>query len=563
MFDLSLVQSLGTMIILATILVLLLRRLFIPNIVAYIFAGLAITSFKSFIEIILPGEFSGTDIAGLSIIKTISEVGIALLLFIVGLELSLDKVKDTGKVAILAGLGQVIFTAIGGYFLSILLGFSNIESLFISVALTFSSTVVVVKLLDQKKELSSQYGRISVGIFLVQDMVVIFVLTVLGGITQGDSSVEISSVIINISKALFYVSVLLVLALASSKWALSPIFEWAANRSTELLFFLALLWCFSFVLLAELFHLSVEVGAFLAGLSLAQPKCSEDLHRRVKPLMNFFIAIFFVSLGAQMEFGAAKEYMLPATILSLFVLIGNPLIFIWIIAAMRYPRKTAFLTSVTVAQISEFSFIFAAMGLSSGLINSSILSLIALIGLTTIAISSYMIIYNHELYSLFQNYGLLSWVPGEHLPEEKNLEKLKHHILIIGINSLARNIVRELTNRGETVLVIDTDPRKLRKLNCLTMVGNVSYLSVLEEAGYENAKLVISTLTIEDVNLLLAFRCRQQNIPVAIHAFDGGIISDLESLKIDYIINSKSISSFELGKLIHQISIKTQAPEPC
>jgi len=560
MFELTLIRSLGTMIIIASAVVLLLRKAHIPNLVSYIITGLLILPTTFILEQILPGEFPKRDIAELDIIKTISEVGIALLLFLVGLELSLDKIKDVGKVALVAGLGQVIFTAAGGFFLALLLQFNVTESIFLAVALTFSSTVVVVKLLDQKKELNSLYGRIAVGIFLVQDLVVIFVLTVLTGLNSSGETLEVYEISINISKAFLGMSFLLVVALTSSKYLLPTMFNWASMKSSEMLFLWALCWCFLFVILAELLGLSIEIGAFLAGLSLAQLSCSEDLHRRMRPLVNFFVAVFFISLGAQMEFSSAQEYLFSAAILSVFVLIGNPLIFILIIARMGYPVRIAFLTSVTVAQISEFSFIFAALGLSSGMINQSILSIIAVVGLITIAVSSYMIIYNHWLYDRLNSFGLFRLLrSGKAVVREDSYQGLENHIIVVGLNSMGRTLVHDLHAMGEKVLAIDTDPKKLKGLPSKTMLGNVSYLALLEEANYEKAKLLISTLYIEDVNLLLAYRCRQHSIPVAIHAFDSSMVKDLEELGVDHLINSKSASIKALKNSINQERVNNHA----
>lgn len=548
MFELSSIRTIGIMILLAAVVILLLRRIKIPNIVAYIITGLILIPFINLLYSFNNPNISGDTFINLEGIKIISKVGIALLLFLVGLELSFKKIRDVGKVAVIAGLGQVIFTAIGGFAIAVLLQFSTMESLFLAVALTFSSTVVVVKLLDQKRELYTLYGSIAVGIFLVQDLVVIIVLTLLAGI-GADTSLQPFEVTLNITKAFAGMGALLALALISSKYLLPRPFAWAA-RSPETLFIWSLGWCFIFVLLAEKMNLSLEIGAFLAGISLAQLPCSHDLHRRVHPLVNFFIALFFISLGAQMELSAAKEYLIPAVILSLFVLIGNPIIFIWIIGKMGYDLRTSFLTSVTVAQISEFSFIFAAVGLSAGLIAPPLISLIALIGLITIAVSSYMIIYNHELYEVTKRTGLLSFFPSGTISESKLPPKYENHIIIVGMNSLGRYLALELQKKGETVLAIDTDPGKMSDISVKKIIGDIDYFSVLEEASIERAKLVISALQIETTNNLLAYRCKQLGIPVAIHAFDSSVIEDLKRLEVDFLIDSKRLSSDALFTMI-------------
>ncbi len=518
------------MLIGAAVCVVAARPARVPSIVAYILAGLLLGPVLGLVEV-----SEGVHL--------ISEVGIALLLFLVGLELSLEKIRDVGKVAVVAGLGQVIFTAAGGFGLCMLLGFEVIESVFIATALTFSSTVVVVKLLDQKKELDSVYGRIAVGIFLVQDLVVIVALTLVSGLGRGEDA-EASALLLDIGKAFGGMILLLLFAWAAAKWALPRGFGWIARRP-EALFIWALSWCFVLVLGAEELGISVEIGAFLAGISLAQLPWHGELQRRVHPLMNFFIAVFFVSLGIQMEFQAAAAQWLPAVVLSLFVLIGNPLIFLVIITRMGYRRKTAFLTSVTVAQISEFSFVLAALGLATGVIGEDILSLIAVVGLVTIAVSAYMILYNHQLFRLLDGTPLLRLFrpadrDGDEPDEEEAPPRLRDHVIVVGMNALGRRLVHELHARGIQVLALDTDPRKLEDLPSDTLLGNAEYLSVLEEAGLERARLLVSALHIEDVNRLLALRARDAGVEAVIHAGDQVLEQELAELGVALAVNSRA-----------------------
>jgi len=528
MTDVGILRDLGIILMAAAICVIAARPARIPSIVAYIVAGLLLGPVLGIITVSHEVEI-------------ISEVGIALLLFLVGLELSLQKIRDVGRVAVYAGLGQVIFTAAGGFGLCFLLGFGVVESIFIATALTFSSTVVVVKLLDQKKELDSVYGRIAVGIFLVQDLVVIVALTLLSGLARGEDAGALE-LLGQVGLAFGGMTILLLVAWAASRWALPPVFSFIAQRP-EALFIVALSWCFALVLGAEALGISVEIGAFLAGISLAQLPYHGELRRRVHPLMNFFIAVFFVSLGAQMEFAAAAAQWLPAVVLSLFVLVGNPLIFLIIITRMGYRRRTAFLTSVTVAQISEFSFVLAALGLSTGVIGEEILSLIAVVGLTTIGVSAYMIIYNHELFRLLDRTPLLKLFrpPGDSGDEEEEeVTPRSDHVIIVGMNLLGRRLARELKDRGLEVVAIDTDPAKLEQLEVDTLLGNAEYASVMDEAGLERARLLISALHIEDMNRLLAFRAREAGVPAIIHAGDMVMERELEELGVALAVNSRA-----------------------
>jgi Kef-type K+ transport system membrane component KefB len=538
MTDLPILRDLGTIVVAALVFALLARVVRMPSIVAYILAGLLLGPALKLLEI--------TDS-----VQLISEVGIALLLFLVGLELSFDKIRDVGRVAVLAGLGQVVFTAAGGFGLSLLLGFTVIESVFIGTALTFSSTVVVVKLLGQKGELDALYGRIAVGIFLVQDLVVIVALTVLTGLGQPET-LEPATLARSLGAAFGGMLLMLGAALAAARYLLPRVFGWMAS-SGDGLFIWSLGWCFLFVVGAELFHLSPEIGAFLAGVSLAQLPYNAELRRRVHPLMNFFVAVFFVSLGLQMELQAAAALWAPAVVLSLFVLVGNPVIFMWIIARLGYGERTAFLTSVTVAQISEFSFVFAAVGLASGLIDETILSLVAVVGLVTIAASAYMILYNHGLYGVVQRLGLLR--PFGAAPETGTPQTsggLQDHVIIVGINALGRRLVEDLTRRGETVMAVDTQPARLEGLESHTLLGNVESPSVLEAAGLAHAKLLISALQIEDTNNLLAYRGRMAGVPTSIHAFDQSVVRELQEIGADHLILSKNAGTRRVAEALHR-----------
>ncbi|MFD2256622.1 cation:proton antiporter [Luteolibacter algae] len=524
-------ESLGIISVCAAVMVAIGRMVRMPAIVVYLLCGIVIGPWFGWVKM---GE-------GLELV---SETGIALLLFLVGLELSIGKVKDVGKVAVVAGVLQIGFTALSGYVLCSLLGFGMAEAVFLAIALTFSSTVVVVKLLDEKGELESLYGRIGLGVLLVQDLAVIMLLTFLAGMSdETGEAMNAGTVGIGLLKAFGGMAVLLVVALVASKYLLPKPFKWAA-RSPDVLLIWALSWCFLMVFGAHEFGLSLEVGAFLAGMSLAQLPYNEDLRRRVHPLMNLFVAVFFVTLGIRIDFSGASDHIGSVLALSTFVLLGKPLLFLAILGWRGYGRKTAFLTGVTLAQTSEFAFILAGLAMSKGLIGGNILLISALIGVVTIAVSSYTIIYSHSLYAWILRMGLLKFKFLDGKPEVADRivhagEHLDRHIIVVGMNSLGRELVRRLCAKGENVLAVDTDPQKMEDLPGSSLLGSVGYLSVLEEAGYSRAKLLVSALQIEQTNDLLAYRCRAAGVPCAIHVVDFSVIDNLLELETDYLMVSK------------------------
>lgn len=519
--EITLLLDLGFIVITAAVFAFLGKLVRMPSIVAYILAGMLLGP-------------------GLGVVKLdeslglISELGIALLLFLVGLELSLQKIKDLGRVALVLGGLQVLLTAIGGFAITQLMGFELLQSVFLAATVTFSSTVVVIKLLDQKGETGRLYGRISISLFLAQDIVVIIMLTILSGIGTGEE-IEMLELAKGLGVAFGGMIILLLVSLLASRYILPRPFAWA-SRSPDTVFIWALCWCFLVVLLAHQFHLSVEIGAFLAGIAIAQLPIHEDLHRRLHPLMTFFVAVFLVALGIKMDLTVLGEIWHYVLGFSAFVLFVKPLIVFSILNKLRYSEHTAFQTATATGQVSEFAFILLGLGATAGLIEGTIVSLGGMVGILTIAISSYLIIYSDPLYVVFQKFGLLKVFKAKQEPDPDEVHSHEDHIIVVGMNALGREIVKQLAARGDQVLAIDTDPKKLEGLHpAQTLIGNVEYESVVDEIGLSQARLVVSALQIEDANHLLAYRCRSAGVTCAIHAFDISVIDDLLELDTSYM----------------------------
>ena len=526
----ELIATLGLMIVFAAGMCLVLRPLRIPSLVAYLVTGLLLGPILGWVE---------RD----AVLGLMAELGTSLLLFLVGMELSLARLRDVGKVAVVAGVGQVLFTTAGGLALTLLLGFSLVEGAVLATALTFSSTVVVVKLLDQKEELNELYGRIAVGIFLVQDLIAVSALTLLGGLSQAEASGGLE-IALGIGRALLGAALLLLAALGLSRWVLGHAFRWA-GRWPPLLLVWSLSWCMVFIAGAELLGVSIEVGAFVAGLSLAQLPHSAELRRRVHPLMDFFVVVFFVVLGTDLDLNAALDRGGTAAALTLFVLLGNPFIFMVLITRMGYGERTAFLCSVTVAQISEFSFVFVAVAAASGLVSTEVVSVVALVGLVTFAASTYMIVYNHQLYGWAARAGLLAAFRAAPESPEPAPPLLAGHVVVVGMNVLGRAIVTRLAREGHEVVAVDSDLEKLADLPAQIVVGDANHPKTLEEACLERARLLVSAVQIEDTSRLLVHRCRELGVRCSVHAFDPNQIADLRALGADHLLEPKQAAARE------------------
>jgi Kef-type K+ transport system membrane component KefB len=546
--DFELIRNIGIMIVASAAAILLLRPLKVPTIVAFILVGLLLGPVLGIVSL-APDHSHGHG----GSIATVGEIGIALLLFIVGLELSLAKIKDVGKVALIAGGLQMLLTSLAVFLIALLFRLTAIESLILAIALTFSSTAVVVQMLDQRKQLQHLYGQICVGVLLVQDVVVIIALTMLAGLNT-ESSMDLATAMGSLAKAFGGMAILLCIAALAARYLLERPFSWAAQSPDTLLIW-SLCLCFGFVFAAESLGLSPELGAFLAGLSLAQLRCSEDLKRRIHPLTNFFLALAFISLGAQLELADALGRIPLIVPLVAVVLIGKFLLFLWLIPRFGYSLQTAFLTGITLAQTSEFAFIFCAAAVSARMVDSSMLSVVGIVGLVTIGASAFLINANHALYRWAHARQWLNVFKASSANDRADPVHLRNHIVVVGMNDLGRRIATELHSQGQIVLALDSDAAKLASLPCQTLLGSIEYHSVLEEASLAHARLGISALNIEEANAFFTFQCSKLGVPCAVHAFDWTVFDELRHLGADYLIDSKAQGSARLVEELHRRGI--------
>jgi Kef-type K+ transport system membrane component KefB len=522
--DFPILRELALIVFGATAALVPARALRLPPMLGYLLAGLVL------------GPLTGAVAVGESV-EIVSEVGIALLLFLVGLELSLERIRDIGRTAVLAGAAQMVLTAALGFGLATLLGFPAPQAAFLAAAVTFSSTVVVVRMLDHAGELAATHGRIAVGILLVQDVAVALVLALLTGI-EGTRQPGPAAVAGALGRALAGTVLLGALAVLAARRLLPRLFAWLA-RSPETLFLWSLSWCFALVLFAHAIHISVELGAFIAGVALAQLPESAKLAGRVEPLADFFLAVFFVALGIRLDPGAAAEHAGAAIALSLFVILGKPLILMAVLPRFGYGERTSFRAGLSLGQISEFAFIMAALALAAGLIEPGVLSLVGVVGLVTIGVSAVLIGAAGPVYRAAAGAGLLRPFRAAADPPPPAGDAPAGHVIVVGMNTLGRRLVTELRGRGHDVLALDVDAAKLAGLPCRTLLADADQPDVLERAGLRRAALLVSTLQIEDANKLLAHRARAAGVPASIHAFDSSLVPELEAIGVAHLMVSK------------------------
>lgn len=393
------------------------------------------------------------------VVETLARLGVALLLFLVGLKLDLGLIRSFGRVAVATGLGQVVFTTIGGIALCLALGLDWIESLYVAIALTFSSTIIVVKLLSDKREIDSLHGRIALGLLIVQDLCVVVAmigLTAIGA-AGGENGLRALALTAGGGVALVAFTALFMRFLAERLLV-------RLSRDLELLVLFAIAWAAMGAAAADSLGLSKELGGLIAGVSLGSTSVRETIAARLAPLRDFLLLFFFLQLGALLDFSTIAAELWAAFVLSVFVLVGNPLIMMAIMGVMGYRKRTSFLAGLTVAQISEFSLVFIALGHELGHVGRDAVGLVTLVGIVTIGLSTYMIVHSGQLYDRLERFlgpfERRSGLREDHLAEKA--EAPARPVLLCGLGRYGTAIAERLCERGVGFLGVDFDPEAVR-----------------------------------------------------------------------------------------------------
>ncbi len=502
--------QLSLIIVVVAIIAGVTRLLKQPLVIGYILTGL----------ILGPLGFGYVNVEQSDTLSVFSEMGIAILLFIVGLHLSPKEAKAVGKSALLIGIFQVFLTLIFGWFISKYLGFHNIASLYIGVGLAFSSTIVVLKFLSDKRELETLHGRISVGILLLQDIIAAIVLIGANAFTQNSFGVDVFLLLM--IKGL---GITLVLALFG--YYILPKLSSFFAKSQEILFLFAIAWGFGLATLFDFIGFSIEIGALVAGIVLSITTYSEEISSRLRPLRDFFVVMFFVILGSRVSISSVSSVIVPTIILSAFVLIGKPLIIMSLMGAFKYKRKPSFFTAASLSQISEFSLILALLGYHLGHIDSHVFALLTLVGIVSIAFSTYLMNFMEKIYPYLSKYMKVFERPGG-FDEIDTLSS--YDVILFGCNRVGFDFIEAFKELGTKFLAVDYDPEIVAELltkQINTKYGDADDSEFLEDIRASSAKAVVSTIPDAEINIFLVTKLKAEN---------PNIIAILTSHSVDHAI---------------------------
>ena len=345
-----------------------------PLLVAYVAIGM------------LFGPFGLKIVPDLNIVSDISHIGIVFLLFLLGLDMQPKALKSVFKeISIVAIASSTLFAGLG-YLLGLSFGFNQTEAVVLGMAMMFSSTIIGIELLPTTVLHHKHTGELMVGLLLFQDFLAIICLLILASGTPGDLNLP------ELGMAFAALPALGVIAFAFVKYVLLHLIA-RFDRFHEYIFLLAIGWCLGLAKLAEFMHLSAEIGAFIAGITLATSPISQFIALNLKPLRDFFLILFFFALGAQLNIDLLPSLIIPIIAVSAVVLITKPVVFYGLLCRKSERKGLAWDIGFRLGQISEFSLLLTLVASTNGIISEKVTVVIQSAAIVTFLVSSYIVIF--------------------------------------------------------------------------------------------------------------------------------------------------------------------------
>jgi Kef-type K+ transport system membrane component KefB len=518
--------DLALIIVTATLLAFLARKTGQPTIIAYIVTGLLLSSGL--------GLVSQSEMTSL-----FSELGLVFLLFLIGLEMELDRIKDVFKAVTIIGVLQMSLVFTAGFLLSLGIGFGIFEAIFVGTAVMFSSTALVVKLLADQEQVSELHGKLDVGILLVQDIAVVIIMSM---ISSGMES--FATVATRFFEVMILIGVISAISLGLSRYGLSKVLR-SISENTHKLFIFGITWAFLFISLAGALNISMEIGAFVAGLGLAQLPYSFEIQERVRPLTDLFMAIFFINFGLGIIPSQLSTYLYEALAVSVALIIIKFVVFSGLIHWQRFDLKTSFLGSLNMTQTSEFSLILGALALSNGLLQEEIVGFVSLIAITTMGISSYLIKYNESIFDYCKPY-LERFDRGL---DQKERSK-GYDVVILGYDDMAENVLDKIDDFFEDILIIDRNRENIEKLKQGShkfIYGDIRHSKVRNEAYLDSSDIIISFIPDFDLNKQI-LRISGEDATRFVKAENFEEASELYDMDAHYVIVKNMLSGDKIGE---------------
>jgi len=527
--------QLSVVIVLAAVMAVIMRWLRQPLLIGHILTGV----------IVGPSVLALLDEK--TLFQVYSEIGIALLLFIIGLELNAAVIRRMGKVVIVTALTLLATVGTAGFIMALLFDFNRTEAIIMGLAVFFSSTIIIAKVLSDKRELTRLHGQIAIGIILIDDIVATFALLfVAAGSGHSLTAGDIGTLILK------GVGLVAVFTWVGAK-VLPKVGKFMAG-SQELLFLFAIAWGFGIATLVNRAGFSIEIGALFAGVMLAHLPYAAEIGARLKPLRDFFIVLFFVVLGEGLVLGNLTAVLVPALAFAAIVIILKPIVVMASLGAMRYTKRTSFKAAINLSQISEFSIVLSVLATATGTVSKEVGTVITVVALITIALSTYMMQYDNWLYVKLEKYLQIF---ERKTTREKEYKAKVYPLILFGYKKGGHEFVKTFKSMHRPYVVVDYNPdviELLTRQHIECLYGDATDQELLAELHMAKAKLVISTITDYPTNMsLLKYVMRHNREAVFIcHADDYNDAALLYEHGASYVMLPHFIGSERMSMFLNR-----------
>jgi CPA2 family monovalent cation:H+ antiporter-2 len=537
--DFRLIVDLVTVLASASVGGLLAAKLKLPVILGYIVGGIVV------------GPTGLTLIKEVIQVETLAQLGAGFLLFALGVEFSFSELQKVKRIAIGGGGAQIALTIGLTALISVTIGWVSTptQGIFLGSILSLSSTAVVLRTLMERNELETVYGQVSLGILIVQDIALGLMLAVLPALDSAETAG------MAVFRAVAVTALFAGAAIVVGKWLIPPLLRWVAQTESKELFLLTVIViCFSIALVTESLGLSIEMGAFVAGLMISEVEYADQTLTYVEPLRDVFATLFFASIGMLIDPLFLWQNIEIILGLVAITIVGKALIVVPLAVLCRYSLKVAIITGISLAQIGEFSFVLATEGQKLGLVSRSVYLLTLGTTALTLMLTPFLVSFAPTIIEFLSKIAPFSrWLNSAETPQLMSADIPKNHVIVCGYGQVGQNIVSLLLSRNYPLVVIEQSEARvqlLREKHIPYIYGNCASPLILSAAHIKSARslVIVSTDPIASKLCLQTALELVPNLDVIARAHKDSDIDLLYQLGAREVVYPNFEASLELSK---------------
>lgn len=536
---LPLLQDILILLGFSAIIVFVLQKLKLPSIIGFLFTGIII------------GPYGLSLINAVEQVEVLSEIGVILLLFVIGMELSLKQLASIKKTVFIGGLLQVGITAVVTGVIYYFLGYSWNESVFVGFLFSLSSTAIVLKTLQDRKEISTPHGRNALAILIFQDIIVVPMMLITPLIAGESTNIGMSILSLVLKSA-----VVIVITVISARYIVPKLMHAVAKTNSKELFLLVTFTlCFAVAFLTSEVGLSLALGAFIAGLIISESEYSHQATSIILPFRELFTSFFFVSVGMLLDLNFFIGNIPTIMFLVLLVFIIKSLIAGIAVAALKYPTRTVLLTGLSLFQVGEFAFILSKVGIEYNLLNAQTNQYFLSVSIVSMILTPFIIIFSERIANRFigvsKKIGLDPTTISNKNMSEINDDKLENHLIIIGYGVNGSNLAKAAAASNIPYVVIEMNAETVRqeKAKGLPVIfGDASQDHILEAVQLPNARAAVIAISDNQATktIIKNIRSHSESLYLVVRTRYVKEISELIALGADEVIPEEFETSVQI-----------------